>query len=536
MGSRVFEISIVNGDVIDGKGGRRTKQDLGISKGRIVKLGDLKGKPAARVIDAEGFIVAPGFIDIHSHSDWTLLLNPGAESSIKQGVTTEVVGNCGYSCAPVCSRDVVLRTIPWYVRDEIEVDWVSFGDFLDKLEGHGLAVNIAHLVGHGTLRLAAMGFDAREARGGEIADMKSLLEAALDQGGAGLSLGLGYVPGRDAAKEELVSLCEVVAKRGLLCSVHIRDQDYGYLEAVEEVIDLARDSSVNFEISHITPHAGINCKTGDKALRMVQLARDEGLDVNCDAHPYLWCMLPVIPILPSWALEGGVGKTLERLSEHTTREKMKPYDKHVMFKPLYERGEWDRFVLCGSKRSPELVGKNVIEISKMLGLEPHDAVFEILLREGDGLHQVSWLVRGIDEEAQLAVLRDRNTIFGSDGMALSQHGPLSRLRLHPRCWGWTAKLLGDHVRERGLMTLEEAIHKMTAKAARKVGFKDRGVIREGKVADVVVFDPDAIQDRSTYENPNHHPSGIEYVMVNGEVVVDQGEHTGALPGRVLRFS
>ena len=531
----MLELIIINGHVVDGKGSPRAKQDVGIGGNKVVRVGDLGGQPAARVIDANGLIVAPGFIDIHSHSDWTLLLNPRAESSVRQGVTTEVVGNCGHSYAPVRDKDMLLTIVPEYLRDEIEVDWVSFGDFLRKLESQGMAINIAHLVGHLALRIAAMGFDPRVPTASELEDMKSLLKEALDQGAAGLSFGLEYPPGPSAAQEEMVALCRVVAEKGLLCSIHMRNQDYGYLEAVEEAVDLARQSGVNLEISHIPPHAGIDGKAGEKALQMVQEARDEGLNVNCDAHPYLWCMTMLATYLPPWVFEGGVGKALERLSNPTIREEMKRYDKRL-FQPIYDRGEWDRFVLCHSKSSPELMGKDFIEIANLLGVEPSDAVYEILLKEGEGLYSPMWLVKGIAEEAQPPILRDRNTIFESDGMALAQYGPLSKLKLHPRCWGWTAKFLGGHVRENGLMTLEEAVHKMTAKTAKKVGLNDRGVLKEGKVADVVVFNPNTIEDKSTYADPNHHPIGIEYVIVNGEVVVDNGKQTGALPGAVLRFS
>lgn len=534
-GRELLDLSIVNGQVVDGEGRPRTRRDVGILKGKIVKIADLEDEPAGRVINAEGLVVAPGFVDIHSHSDWTLLLNPRAESSVRQGVTTEVVGNCGYSYAPIRDKQMLLTIMPEYLRDRIEIDWTSLGDLLQRLEAQGMAINIVHLVGHLAVRIAAMGFDARAATISEVEDMKLLLETALDQGGCGVSFGLGYAPGHSAVKEEMVALCRVVAERGLLCSIHMRNQDYGYLEAVEEAIDLARETGVNLEISHIPPHAGIGGEAGEKALQMVQKARDEGLDVNCDAHPYLWCMGPATTALPPWVFEGGVDRSLERLSDPATREAMKRYEK-PMFKSLYDRKEWGRFVLCHSKRSAELVGKNLEEISELLDVTPQDAILDILFREGEGIHSVMWRVKGIDEEAQPLILRDRHTIFGSDGMALAQYGPLSKLKLHPRCWGWTARFLGQHVRENALMTLEEAVHKMTAKAARKAGLKDRGVLNEGKAADVVVFNPHTIEDKSTYDDPNHHPIGIEYVIVNGQLVVERGEHTGAIPGVVLGFS
>lgn len=529
----MLDLIILDGTVIDGSGSPKVKQDVGILKGEIAKIGELKGVPATQVIDAEGLIICPGFIDIHSHADWNLLIDPKAESAIHQGLTTVVVGNCGFSNAPIRDKQMLSTILPSYLRREVEIDWHSFGEYLQRVESRGLALNVVHLVGHSALRIAAMGFDNRAPDAKELADMKQLLIDALDQGGCGVSFGLEYAPGSNATIEEMVVLCQDVSDRGLFYAVHMRNQDYGYLDAIDEVIEVARRSGASLEISHITPHACLEQNIVIRALEKVQLARQEGVNVNFDAHPYLWNETFLSTFLPPWAFEGGVNNLLKRLSDPVVRKMIKQH-KGRLFQPLYDRQRWDSFILSQSQNNPQFAGKSIKEISNQLQMDPEDVILELLYQEGEGLYDMRWLVKGIEESAVPKVLSDGNAIIGTDGMALCRQGPLASIRAHPRSWGATAKLLGEYVREKELMSLEMAVHKFTAMPARKVGLTDRGFIGEGYIADLVLFHPDTIRDRATYQEPNQPPERIDYVIILGEIVLDHGEQTDAMPGRILR--
>lgn len=508
------------------------RQDVAVAGGRIVALGQLADSKAKQVIDANGRVIAPGFIDIHSHSDWTLLLNPQAESSIRQGVTTEVVGNCGMSYAPVWNKTMLLTLVPTYLRDQVDIKWRSFGEYLDTLRTSGSAINIVHLVGHLALRIAVMGFDARPPSPSELEEMQGLLEESLASGAGGLSFGLEYSPGSNASREELVALARVAARRSLLCSIHVRSQDYGYIAALKEAIDFAAQVGANLQISHITPHAGLEPGIVDRALCLVRRGREEGVDVNFDAHPYSRNMTFLTTYLPPWAFEGGTSALLQRLADPGERHNIKQY-RGRLFQPLYDLGQWDRFVVCYSQNSHDLVGKSIAEIGRARQVDADDAIMDIMLREGEGIHSLMWLVEGTEESAIPSVLSDAEGMVASDGLALSSTGPLSELSLHPRCWGWTARLLGYFVREQRLLRLEEAVHKITGMAASKIGLRGRGIVAEGKSADLVVFDPGTIKDRATYENPNQPPSGIDCVIVNGQIVLGQTGQNTTLPGEVL---
>jgi N-acyl-D-aspartate/D-glutamate deacylase len=531
----MFDLIIHNGTVINGEGTPSVAQDVAISNGKIVGMGQFGDHNASRKINAAGLVIAPGFIDIHSHSDWTLMPYPRAETSLRQGITTEVVGNCGLSFAPVGDKDLLASIIPEFVRDAIELKWSSFGEYLYRLAIQGLAINILHLVGHSALRIAVMGFDPRPPTATELVEMGTLLRESLDHGAGGLSFGLEYPPGNNTVFSEMVALCKVVARRGLFFSIHMRDQDQGYLEAIQEALEVARQSGASLEISHIPPHAGLEANLGEKALELVQEARQEGIDVNFDAHPYLWNQTFMSTFLPPWAFSGGVGKTLERLSDPTSRAQIKQFDNRL-FQQLFDANRWDKFVLSQSAAHPDLIGKNFFEIAEIRNTGPEEAVMDLLLEESEALYSAMWLVKGIDETAIPSILRNQNFIFGSDGVALSLEGPLGATRMHPRCWGSTAKFLGDHVRKGKLLSLEEAVHTMTAKPARKIGLTDRGTLGEGMVADIVLFNPETIEDLATYRDPNCHPSGIEYVFLNGEAVLDRGVQTNAMPGRILQSS
>jgi len=531
----MFDMIIHRGKVINGEGTPAITTDIGITDGKIVGMGDFGDLNDPRTINAAGLAVAPGFIDIHSHSDWTLMPFPDADTPIRQGITTEVVGNCGLSFAPVGDKHLLTTIIPEFVRDDIELTWSSFGDYLHDLENQGLTNNVIHLVGHSALRIAVMGFDSRPPTADELVDMVGLLEESLDQGAGGLSFGLEYPPGNNAVLHEMVALCNLVARRDLFFSIHMRNQDHGYLQAIQEAIEVARRSGASLQISHIPPHAGLEANQGEKALELVQKARKEAIIVNFDAHPYLWNQTFLSTFLPPWAFEGGIVKTLERLSDPVSREKIIAFDNRL-FQQLFDTNQWDIFVLSQSSANPDLIGKNFVEISQIRRVEPEDVVLDLLLEEGEALYTAMWLVKGIDETSLPSIYRNHNFIFGSDGVALTLDGPLGNTRMHPRCWGATAKFLGDHVRQTGLLSLEEAIRTMTAKPARKVGLSDRGILREEMVADIVLFNPETIEDLSTYEDPNHHPLGIEYVIIDGKLVIDRGRKTSARPGRILRPS
>jgi N-acyl-D-aspartate/D-glutamate deacylase len=527
-----FDWIIRGATLVDGTGAPERPADVAIAGGRIAAVGRLPASAeAARVADAIGRYVCPGFFDIHSHSDFTLMLNRPASSAVRQGVTTEVIGNCGISFAPA-SGDDVRAMMPRYMH-QLPIDWRGFGEYLTRLATPGLAENVAHLVGNGAVRLAVMGFANRPATPDELRQMEGLVDEAMASGAIGLSVGLEYPPGNLASRDELVALCRVVARRGGIYAIHMRNQDAGYLDAVAEAIEVAERSGARLQISHLPPHRDTTPPgAAESALGLVRGAQGRGVEVTFDVHPYLWGLTFPTALLPPGALEGGPLELIERLADTAFRRAVRDYPNAL---PQHlRRGHPEKIILRYAERSADFVGKTVAEIADALRVDPYDAVFELLRAEGEGLGGMMWIIELIDEADLEYLLQQPECFVASDGMALTTDGALANVAYHPRCFGWTARLLERYVREKRLLTLPEAVAKMTARPAAKVGLGERGVVRAGARADLVVFDPSAIHDNATYQRPNAYPNGFSHVFVNGELVVADGRQRDVLPGEVIR--
>ena len=527
----MLDLVIENGLVADGTGAPARRADVGVQEGRIAEVGNLSATSAARRVDAAGLLVAPGFVDIHTHSDYTLLADPLADSSVRQGVTTEVIGNCGHSAAPL--RDE--RLLPWLViahTPEVPVEWRSFDEYLTRLGRNGLGINVAPLVGLGTVRAAVLGFDDRPATDSEMDQMRRLVEESLEAGAFGLSSGLEYAPGSNASRQELLELCRLAVRTNGLYATHVRNRDERFLEGFTEALETARRAGVRLQVSHVTPKFGAPNGAADETLRLFRRWRNAGVDVAMDVMLYSWCPTTLAAILPPWAFEGGIGAALRRLADPEDRERIKRYERPIW--KLVTAGRWDRIRLLRSEARPDLVGKSFAEIGDALRLDPHEAALNLLLAEGEGLYNVWMLGKILEEDDIFQMVEDEYCAICSDGMSISPTGITAGLGWGPRCYGWTAMALRVLVRERSLMSVEEAIRRMTSLPAERIGLKDRGRIAPGFFADLVVLNPETVTDRGDYTDPAHHPVGIEYVLVNGEVVVDGGRHTGKKPGRVLR--
>ncbi|MEM1549861.1 MAG: D-aminoacylase [Candidatus Methanomethylicia archaeon] len=542
----LYDIAILNGIVIDGCGNPWFKANIAIKDGIISAISKHEVFKADRIIDANGLIVSPGFIDIHSHSDVTLLVDPLAESKVMQGVTLEVVGNCGSSAAPVMGDFAINRMLRRLSEYNLNLTWSSVDEYLSIMEGNGVSINVAMLVGHGQIRSCVMDFEARSPSLSELEEMKAILKESLEDGAFGMSSGLVYAPGRFAKTEELVELCKVVSEYNGLYATHIRGERETIIDALNEAIYIAEKSGVRVQISHHPPKIGAFGKSIE-TLRIIEEARKRGLDVACDFHPYIAGSTSLSALLPAWAQEGGLNKIISRLRDPDLRTKIK---EDMILEPipgpgpcgLIKRGLWNMIYLSECNRNRDLIGMNFEEIAKLRGVDPFEAYFDILLEEN-----LSGSIMGFyyDENDIRNVALSPFSMVGSDGYALSPRGVLFKEAAHPRSYGTFPMVIRKYVKGESrselnydcgskIMSLETAIMKMTSIPASRLSIFDRGLIREGFWADIVIFNYDLISDTATYFNPQSFPKGIEYVIVNGVIVVDKGVHTGLKPGKVLR--
>jgi len=542
----MYDIVIKNGLIIDGSGKPGFKADLAVKGGRITKIGKSIDREANRIISAEGLAVCPGFIDIHTHSDFVLLVNPKAESKVRQGVTTEVIGNCGVSAAPAkgAALESAKRIMSGYGIDKVE--WTSFSDYLNLLERKSIAINVVALVGHGTVRQCVLGMEDRPPTEGELQEMKSLIAEAMEAGAFGMSSGLVYPPGRYASTNELIELCKVVSSYGGIYASHIRGERETIVEAVKEAIEIGRRSGVSVQISHHPAKIGGWGKSKE-TLRLIDEARKEGIDVNCDLHPYIAGSTGLSALLPPWVQEGGPERIVQRLGDEKLRKKIRQdmiEEKIPGPGPcgLVKRGMWEKLMLADCHKNKDLIGLDFEEIARKKGKDPFEAYFDLIVEE-----KARGMVVGFyyNEEDIRRVLLHPTSMIGSDGYALAPYGPLGKGRMHPRSYGTFPMVLRKYVRGESrkelfydegakILTLEEAVMKMTSVAAKKLGLRERGLLREGMHADIVVLNPERVSDKATYLDPYRYPEGIEYVIVNGELVIDGKEHTESLPGVVLR--
>jgi len=526
-----YDILIRGGLLIDGSGAAPTRGDLAIRDGRIAAIGAELGDTAARIIDAHGLAVAPGFIDIKTHSDFTLPINPKAESKVRQGVTTEIIGHCGFSVAPALRgkvellRDYLSPSAPWLPFKE-----TTFADYLDGFPA--TAVNAGMLVGHNTLRLMVMGMADRPPTADELARMIALLEQALDAGALGLSSGLFTAPGSYARPDEMIALCRVLARYNGGYFTHIRDEANRVLESVAEAIDIAETCGVHVEIVHFKCSGMDNWGKASRALDMIAAAKARGLDVDCDAYPYAAGSNPLKNLLPQWVQAGGVEAMLARLAETPTRARLRADIARDGLNNWGRIPSWDCVRISISPHLPQHAGTTIGALAAERAEDPIDTVADYLIAD-QGATRV--LITSISEDDIRDIVASPLALVGSDGNCVATYGTVSQGLPHPRFYGTFPRIIGRYVGELGLLPLELAVHKMTGASARALKLHDRGLLREGYRADVTIFDPADFKDRATYAEPHQYPTGERTtVIVNGVIVVADATHTGALPGQVLR--
>ncbi len=525
---KILDILIKDGLLFDGSLSEPYISDIGIADGRIGFIGRGDEKGARKIIDAKGLAVCPGFIDTHSHSDFTIVADPRAEGKICQGITTEINGNCGMSAAPLYGkaserREEDLRELG------IKERWNTFDEYFAVLEKKGLAVNMAFLAGHGNIRGSVVGYDDKEPSLEELEKMTSLLKEAIGHGVIGLSTGLIYPPGIYSGTEELIHLTRELRSRDLIYTSHMRSEGDRLLEAIEEVIRIGEESGVKVHISHIKTAGERNWQKAEGVFSVLGDSRDRGVKVTCDRYPYIASSTDLDSILPSWAFEGGNDEELRRLRDQKEREKIA----YEIRRHAGSHGYWEKVIVSSvvSEKNRWMEGKTVARISSDRGRSEMDTVFEILIEER---LRVGAIFLSMKEENLRKFLSLPYCMIGSDSSARSFDGLTKKGKPHPRGFGTFPRLLGNYVRTKRLFSLSEAIYKSTLLAAQTFGLRKRGLLKVGFYADIVVFDAERIADKSSFEDPFQRPDGVIHVLVNGIPAVREGVLSGRISGKVLR--
>jgi len=531
---------IKGGRIINGAGNPWFYGDIAVKGGKITAVGRLDDVDASNVIDAKGMVVTPGFVDPHSHSDGLTLFYREMESPVMQGITTIVGGQCGGSPAPINPemREELeaefSKMLPPGV--ELKLNWTTFDDYLTLEEEDGLGANMAHLVGHGAIRVAAMGQEARAPTSEELEKMKSLTAEAMKAGAYGISSGLIYPPGIFAKTDELIEVAKVAAEYGGVYGTHIRGEGNALIVSLEEAITIGEKAGIPVQISHHKAAAKSVWGKSVETLTILEEARAKGVDITVDQYPYRAGATSLATCLPPWAHDGGMSDLLKRLRDPELRDKMKrDIDDGI---PGWENfaGElgWSNVMVSSvnSEGGKVYEGKNLEEIREMRGdPDAHTSLFDVILEEEGA---VGMIIFAMKEEDVRRIMKHPLQMVGTDSSASATEGYMSRGKPHPRGYGTYPKILGRYVREHGVLRLEEAVRKMTSFPSQRFGILDRGLLMPGMWADIVVFDPEKVIDKATYQSPHQYPDGIEYVVVNGQVAVDQGTYTGVLAGRTLR--
>lgn len=527
-----YDLLIRSGRVVDGTGNPWFYGDVAVKGDRIVAVGQVSEHEARKRIDARGLVVAPGFIDMHSHSDFLLLEDGDAQSKIRQGVTTEILGE-GSSAGPYTGR---LPSPAVDVRGKPR-HWSTLGEYFDHLDEAGVSVNVASYVGIGNVWQCVMGTSFERPTNEQLVAMEQLVEQAMSEGALGLSSQVMMPPGSLATTDDIVVLCKVVARHGGIYSTHIRNEGDGVFESVKEAIEIGQQANIAVDVIHL--------KIADQKLwgHMTEIvvlmedARRRGINVQANVYPYTRGNNDLASIIPPWAHEGGKEKLLARLKNPGDRERVKKEIREGL-PGWYNHftavgGDWSRMLVAGDNVYKGLTMDRVLALraANRPAADPLDELFDILIEQGGSVSTV--YAHHTEEDMTTALVQPWCSI-GSDGSAYSIEGPLRRGNPHPRNFGTFPRVLGVYVRERQLLRLEDAVRKMTSLNAAKVGLRDRGLLMPGNYADIVVFNSDRVIDRSTYTEPFAYSEGIEYVIVNGQTVLDRGQHTGALSGRAVR--
>jgi N-acyl-D-aspartate/D-glutamate deacylase len=530
-GAAGLDLVVAGGTVIDGTGAARRRADVGVAGGRIVAIGDLASAVAAgaELVDATGLVVAPGWIDLHSHSDLTLLSDGRARSKVAQGITTEVNGNCGMGGVPLppAAAELIRAANATIDPDPgVRWGWTDLAGYAGALDDARLAVNTAPLIGHLPLRIAIAGEADRPLDAAERAALVATIDECLDGGAVGVSTGLMYPPAMSAELDELVAIGRAVARRGRLFAIHMRSYSDHLLDAVEEALTVARLSGCRLQISHLAVARRRNWGMVPRALERIEQAHGDGIDVGVDIYPYIAGSANLSQLLPGWAQAGGPDAIVARLASAAERRAIRDDWRESLF------FGWDEIEVASAEPGlEETLGRTVAAVAEAWSMDPGDAALELVARSNNRIQMVAYGRSGDDLRA---VLVHPLTSIGSDGLAMDPEGPSSAGRPHPRSFGCYPRFLGRYVRDLGLLSLERAVEMATSRPAERAGLADRGRIVEGAVADLVAFDPVAIADGATFQEPTRGPVGIPHVIVAGRPVVADGVQDDAVrPGRVL---
>jgi N-acyl-D-amino-acid deacylase len=544
----MYSLLIKNGKIIDGTGNPWLYADVAIKGETIVRIGQIEGDPSGKTVDAKNLVICPGFIDQHSHADLIFASDDQhryLEGRIRQGITTEILGNCGISVTPVNnhSKGLMKGVTGWMTPKDIPWDWESVADYLSRLEGKGVPVNVGTLTGHGAVRATAMGFRSGRPSHDELERMKKNLAQSLEEGSFGMSLGLIYAPGMYADTKEIIELAKVVTKHNGIVTSHVRGSSETNLFAEKELIRIGEESGCRVHRSHNEAVGREHWNKIEKSLQMEEDARTRGIDIAYDMFPYTAAMTMMIAIYPPWALEGGWEGLMERLKHPETRRQIEEdIEEMVPGWPTWKEGSWPHNLVKATgweniyigyipgEKNKKYEGLNLRDLGERLGKPPFDAISDLLVEERGAVSQLIFGVSGDREtDAPLhQLISHRLGGFATDAIDMGAGRP------HPAAYGTYPRILGKYVREERLLPLEEAVRKMTSFPASRLNLKGRGLLREGFFADLVIFDEARINDKATYENPRQFPEGIEYVIVNGQILFERGNFYPMKAGKILR--
>ncbi len=529
-----YDLIIRNGRVVDGAGRPAFRADLAIKGDRIVRLGNLQGARAKRTIDAAGQVVAPGFIDMLGQSETYLLVDPRAMSKVMMGVTTEITGE-GESIAPINDR-ILKEQEDFNRRYHLTVDWRTLGEYFNRLGKQGSGVNLGTFVGATQVREYVIGYDNRPPTPAELEQMKKLVAEAMKDGALGVSTSLQYVPARFARTDEIVELARVAHQYGGIYITHQRSEANAIDDSMKEVFEIARRANIPAEIWHFKTAYQKNWGRMPEMLRRIETARQQGLKITADVYPYVAGSTSLSACLPPWAIEGGTDRMVARLKDPATRARLKQ-------EITTDSKDWENIYLGSGGPSGILIasvvnsdldssqGKRLSQVATEQNKDPLDALFDFIVADHGQTGAIFFMMKESDMQA---ALKSPFVSICTDNGARATDGPLAGSKSHPRGWGTYPRILGRYVRDQHLLTLEQAIHKMTGLPAGNLSLTNRGLIREGYFADITIFDPKTVIDRATFEEPNQYPVGINFVIVNGQIEVDNGQRAPALAGRVLR--
>jgi N-acyl-D-amino-acid deacylase len=522
-----FDLIIKNGTIIDGTGSRGRKSDIGIQDDKIATIDFSLPENNCPTIDATGYIVAPGFVDIHSHSDFLWLSRPESDSKILDGVTTEICGNCGLSAFPLYGS-VLKRRSEGLTKYGIKITWQSASEFYDMAERTKSSANRAFLVGHGNIRACTVEYENRIPNPHEFNQMIKYLEESMEAGAFGMSSGLIYPPGCYAKTDEIIELCKVVSSYGGLYATHIRNEGDRVEESITEAIEISKRSGTKTQISHLKTSGSKNWHKINNIKTIIERAVNGGIDVSCDRYPYIAAATDLDVILPHWVYEGGTEEQLARLKDTRIREQITH--------EIYQQKDdtlWNTIMISSVyyDKNKWMVGKTITEISRETEKHPLEVVFDLLIDEET---RVDIFLFSMNEDNLEKILGWDFIFVGSDSSMRADCEPLNSGKPHPRSYGTFSRVLGVYCREKKLLSEEKAIQKMTGLPSQKIGLDRRGLIKKDYFADITIINPEKVADRSTYLKPHQYSEGIEYVIVNGKITVNRGRHTGITNGRILR--